>query len=164
MPCTLRAIFVSKMTLCTSGFLLLPKEITESNKNMRSSSYLPLPISSCEKLRRFSRNLRLLHYSMHSYDVLYNLIESVKKHGGRANLWDKSDISDTFFRMMIWRMVIQLRNNKITFHGNFIHEYTVTTFLFNFRFDGYERWTTGAGHAQFGVETVVNIHRMEYTH
>jgi hypothetical protein len=37
---------------------------TESNKNMRSSSYPSLPISSCEKLHRFSRNLRFLHYSV----------------------------------------------------------------------------------------------------
>jgi hypothetical protein len=61
-------------------------------------------------------------------------------------------------------MVIQIGINKIIFHGNFIHEYTVTTFIFIFRFDGYERLNTGAEHAQFGAETVVNVHRMQYTH
>ena len=55
----LRAIFVLQTTLRIFGFLLSPKETTESHKHMLSSSYLSFSIQTSEKLHRFPRNLRL---------------------------------------------------------------------------------------------------------
>jgi hypothetical protein len=66
--------FFFKTTLCIFGFLLFPKETTESNKHMRSSCYLSLPISSSEKLKIFTKYtiITLLGVTLTTYFISYN--------------------------------------------------------------------------------------------